>query len=90
MSAAVVAATVAVAKSSPGGLVFRQLYDPPSSTYTYLLGCPDTREALLIDPVLEQAARDLKLAQELGASSMPDSWQRFRPTLLAPPSQGLR
>jgi hypothetical protein len=28
--------------------VFRQLFDPESSTYTYLLGCPVTKEALLI------------------------------------------
>ena len=36
-------------------LVFRQLFDPTSSTYTYLLGCSATKEALLIDPVFEQA-----------------------------------
>lgn len=35
-------------------VVFRQLYDAASSTYTYLLGCPQTKQALLIDPVLEQ------------------------------------
>lgn len=47
-------------------LIFRQLFDPSSSTYTYLLGDGDSGEALLIDPVYEQVPRDLALAQELG------------------------
>src|SRR5512138_832844 len=47
-------------------LVFRQLFDPTSSTYTYLLGCSATREALLIDPVFEQVRRDAALITELG------------------------
>src|SRR6185312_8710384 len=47
-------------------LVFRQLGDPPSSTYTYLLGDSDTREAILIDPVFDQALRDAALVEELG------------------------
>lgn len=46
-------------------LVFRQLFDPQSSTYTYLLGDPDSREAVLIDPVFEQARRDAALIAEL-------------------------
>ncbi|WP_394778502.1 MBL fold metallo-hydrolase [Undibacterium sp.] len=45
-------------------MIFRQLFDPASSTYTYLLG--DSGEALLIDPVYEQVPRDLALLQELG------------------------
>ncbi len=45
-------------------LVFRQLFDPISSTYTYLLA--DGGEALLIDTVFEQARRDLALLDELG------------------------
>jgi glyoxylase-like metal-dependent hydrolase (beta-lactamase superfamily II) len=40
-------------------MIFRQLFEPDSSTYTYLLGCPETGEAVLIDPVLETAERDL-------------------------------
>ena len=47
-------------------LIFRQLFDPQSSTYTYLLADPATREALLIDPVFEQVRRDAALAAELG------------------------
>ncbi|MBS0445007.1 MAG: MBL fold metallo-hydrolase [Proteobacteria bacterium] len=47
-------------------LVFRQLFDPQSSTYTYLLGDPASGEALLIDPVFEQVRRDSALLRELG------------------------
>src|SRR3954466_9165810 len=47
-------------------MIFRQLFDPQSSTYTYLLADPATREALLIDPVFEQALRDAALVEELG------------------------
>jgi sulfur dioxygenase len=46
-------------------LIFRQLFDPPSSTYTYLLGDGDSREAVLIDTVFEQARRDAALLGEL-------------------------
>jgi sulfur dioxygenase len=47
-------------------IVFRQLFDPQSSTYTYLLGEPRSKQALLIDPVFEQARRDDALVRELG------------------------
>jgi len=47
-------------------LVFRQLFDPQSSTYSYLVGDARTREAVLIDPVFEQARRDAALIEELG------------------------
>ena len=47
-------------------LVFRQLFDPTSSTYTYLLGDSTTGEAVLIDPVFEQVRRDAALISELG------------------------
>lgn len=47
-------------------MIFRQLFDSVSSTYTYLLADEASRQALLIDPVLEHEARDLKLLDELG------------------------
>jgi glyoxylase-like metal-dependent hydrolase (beta-lactamase superfamily II)/rhodanese-related sulfurtransferase len=47
-------------------LIFRQLADPTSSTYTYLLGDRVSGEAVLIDPVFEQALRDAALVDELG------------------------
>jgi glyoxylase-like metal-dependent hydrolase (beta-lactamase superfamily II)/rhodanese-related sulfurtransferase len=46
--------------------IFRQLFDPQSSTYTYLLADSGTSEAVLIDPVFEQVARDAALIRELG------------------------
>jgi sulfur dioxygenase len=47
-------------------LVFRQLFDPQSSTYTYLLGDRPSGQAVLIDPVFEQVRRDSALLSELG------------------------
>jgi sulfur dioxygenase len=47
-------------------MLFRQLFDQVSSTYTYLLADEQTREAVLIDPVFEQHARDAALIRELG------------------------
>jgi len=47
-------------------LVLRQLFDPTSSTYTYLLADRPGGEAVLIDPVFEQARRDAALVRELG------------------------
>lgn len=44
----------------------RQLFDQASSTYTYLLADPDASEALLVDCVFEQHARDAALIRELG------------------------
>ena len=49
-------------------MIFRQLFDKESSTYTYLLGDSDTKEALFIDPVIENSERDAKLVRELGLS----------------------
>jgi len=43
----------------------RQLFDKESSTYTYLLMDTSTREAVLIDPVIDLAERDAKLVKEL-------------------------
>src|ERR1700761_6405608 len=47
-------------------MIFRQLFDQASSTYTYLLADEATREAVLIDPVFEQHGRDAALIRELG------------------------
>ena len=47
-------------------MLFRQLFEPGSSTYTYLLACEQSGEAVLIDPVLETVERDLDLIQQLG------------------------
>jgi glyoxylase-like metal-dependent hydrolase (beta-lactamase superfamily II) len=47
-------------------MIFRQLFEPTSSTYTYLLGCERTGAAVLVDPVYETVERDLALVQQLG------------------------
>ena len=47
-------------------MIFRQLFDSESSTYTYLLGDSQTKEAVIIDPVIEKSERDAKLVGELG------------------------
>lgn len=46
-------------------MLFRQLFDLDTSTYTYLLADEESREAVLIDPVVEQFERDATLVQEL-------------------------
>lgn len=44
----------------------RQLFDPESSTFTYLVADGQSREAVIIDAVKERLERDLKLIGELG------------------------
>jgi sulfur dioxygenase len=47
-------------------MIFRQLFEPLSSTYTYLLGCRTTGQAVLIDPVITSIDRDLAEIRWLG------------------------
>ena len=46
-------------------MLFRQLFDSVSCTFTYLLASGTGSEALLIDPVLEKTGRYMKLLEEL-------------------------
>ena len=46
-------------------MIFRQLFEKETSTYTYLLADEKTKEAIIIDSVIETADRDLKLIKEL-------------------------
>jgi sulfur dioxygenase len=46
--------------------IFRQLFEHKSYTYSYLLADKETREAVLIDPVVDVVDRDVKIIQELG------------------------
>lgn len=48
-----------------GAMLFRQLFDHTTYTYTYLIADPDTKDAVLVDSVLEQVERDLTLVNEL-------------------------
>ena len=47
-------------------MFFKQLFDPASFTYTYLIADELSHEAVLIDPVLDQIERDLRLLREHG------------------------
>lgn len=47
-------------------MLFRQLFDPETSTYTYLVADEGNGEAALIDPVLARVDRDGRLIEELG------------------------
>lgn len=47
-------------------MIFKQLFEADSSTYTYLIGCRDTGNAILIDPVLDTVERDLQVLSDLG------------------------
>ncbi len=51
-------------------LLFRQLFETETSTYTYLLADEQSREAVLIDPVRETLDRDVQLLGELGLKLM--------------------
>lgn len=53
-------------QASSSNLIFRQLFDRESCTYTYLLGDASTKEAVLIDPVIELAERDAQLVKDMG------------------------
>ena len=46
-------------------MIFRQLFDATSHTYTYLIASNKGREALIIDPVLENVNQYIKLLKEL-------------------------
>ena len=46
-------------------MIFKQLFDQISSTYTYLISSGRGREALIIDPVLEHVDNYINLLNEL-------------------------
>jgi len=46
-------------------MIFKQLFDTKSSTYTYLISSGDGREALIIDPVLENVNEYITILKEL-------------------------
>lgn len=47
-------------------MIFKQLYEKDSSTYTYLLACEETGQSVLIDPVIDTVERDMLTLKELG------------------------
>ncbi|WP_315859518.1 hypothetical protein [Cyanobium sp. BA5m-21] len=54
------------AAAGGGSLLFRQLFDAQTGTFTYLLGDVSSRQAVIIDSVFERHGRDLALLRELG------------------------
>mmetsp|Transcript_16097 Transcript_16097/g.35350 ORF Transcript_16097/g.35350 Transcript_16097/m.35350 type:complete len:421 (+) Transcript_16097:93-1355(+) len=52
--------------TSADSVVVEQLFDPDTSTFTYIIGCRSSGDAVLLDPVLEQKERDLSIIEELG------------------------
>lgn len=48
-----------------GDILFQQLFEPLSSTYTYIIADRSIREAAIIDPVAETFDRDLKMIEEM-------------------------
>ncbi len=46
-------------------MIFEQLFDTKSSTYTYILSSGEGREALIIDPVIEHTEEYIKLLEKL-------------------------
>ena len=61
-------------------MIFRQLFDPVSGTYSYLLASRRGGEALIIDPVLEKVDRYLKLMQR----TRPAGWSRRSTPICTP------
>jgi sulfur dioxygenase len=58
---------ISLAAAAGGGtLLFRQLFDAATGTFTYLLADVPSRQGVLIDSVFEQHNRDLSLIHELG------------------------
>ena len=57
-------------------ILFRQLFDPETSNYTYLIADTNFQIAVLVDPVLEQIERDLNLIHELGLVLTSASFER--------------
>jgi len=47
-------------------MLFRQLFDKKSSTYTYLIACEESKEAVIIDPVQDNISHYINLLNQLG------------------------
>ena len=46
-------------------MIFQQLFDDKSSTYTYIISSGEGREALIIDPVIEHTEKYIKILENL-------------------------
>jgi len=52
-------------------MIFRQLFDPKSSTYSYLVGDEKTQRAILIDSVLDDSHQTVQTLKQLELSLAP-------------------
>ena len=57
---------VSMKLTTQSDIIFHQMFEAESSTYTYIIADQKTKEAAIIDPVVETIDRDLNLIQELG------------------------
>ena len=53
-------------RSATGTMIFRQLFDRESCTFTYILGDEETKQAIIIDPVDTLVERDVEVLEKLG------------------------
>ena len=67
-------------------MIFRQMFDAASGTYSYLLASRHGGEALIIDPVLEKVGRYIELLNELDLRLLKAAGPhgRFLPSTIAP------
>ena len=45
-------------------MIFKQVFDPKTSTYTYFIGSAKGREAVIIDPVIENVNEYIKILKD--------------------------
>ena len=64
-------------------MIFRQLFDSVSGTYTYLIASRRGGEALIVDPVLEKVDRYIQLLNDLGLKNSPSIAGSFAGNALA-------
>ena len=63
-------------------MIFEQLFDKRSSTYTYFVASAEGREALIIDPVLENIEDYIKLLNKLDLKLVKVIDTHIMPTIL--------
>ena len=56
-------------------MIFRQLFEADTSTYTYLLACEQTKKAVFIDTVASQLSDYIRLLKELDLKII-EEWKR--------------
>ena len=65
-------------------MIFNQLFDEKSSTYTYIISSGEGREALIIDPVIEHTEEYLKILENLKLLAALEAWDLLLQRMLDP------